>query len=122
MTSLRAVIVLDMIGDKDLSITLPRNSDPALLTMVFDAAREEDARYQFELFPGAIGDDHVPFLEAGIPAIDIIDFFYGSRPRRNDYWHTGEDNMEKISAASLQTVGRVALRVINRLMDEADQE
>ena len=43
-------------------------------------------------------DDHTPFLEAGIPAVDIIDFDY-------PYWHTGQDTPDKVSAESLQAVG-----------------
>ena len=63
----------------------------------------------------AVLDDHVPFLEAGMPAIDLIDFKYGSRPELNDYWHTDADTLDKLSADSLQTVGRVILRTVNKL-------
>jgi glutaminyl-peptide cyclotransferase len=111
----RAVIILDMIGDKDLTVTLPRNSTPELTAMVFDAARAEKARSHFSLYGLEVGDDHVPFMEAGMPAIDLIDFEYGSAPGRNDYWHTPEDTMDKLSAESLQIVGRVTLRLVNDL-------
>ena len=57
----------------------------------------------------------MPFLKAGMPAVDIIDFEFGSAPGKNDYWHTPEDTMDKLSADSLKTVGRVILRVINSL-------
>jgi len=53
----------------------------------------------------------------GMPAVNLIDFEYGSAPGRNDYWHTPADTMDKLSAASLQVVGRVALRVANRLAE-----
>ena len=112
---IRAMILLDMVGDKDLTITIPRNSTPSLISAVFDAAREDGSRDKFSLFPLQIGDDHDPFFSAGIPAIDIIDFYYGSAPGRNDYWHTEEDRMDKLSAESLGTVGRVVLRVVNQL-------
>ena len=114
----RAMILLDMIGDRDLSVTIPRNSTPALITMVFDAARKDGTREKFSLSPLQIGDDHDPFFSVGIPAIDLIDFNYGSAPGRNDYWHTGEDSLDKISAESLGTVGRVVIRVVNQLADE----
>ena len=113
-----AVIVLDMIGDRDLSVTLPRNSTPWLVSMVFDAAHAEGARQAFALSGTSILDDHVPFLQRNMPAVDIIDFQYGSRPGLNDYWHTPEDSLDKISAASLETVGNVVLRVLNRLRAE----
>ena len=113
---IKAMILLDMIGDRDLTVTIPRNSTPALISMVFDAAREDGTRERFSLSNLQIGDDHDPFFSAGIPAIDIIDFYYGSAPGRNDHWHTGADTMDKISAESLGTVGRVVLGMVNKLV------
>lgn len=106
----RAVLVLDMIGDRDLTVTVPRNGTPALLTAVFEAARAEGERDRFRLAPGGILDDHVPFLEAGMPAVDLIDFEFGSAPGLNDHWHTAADTIDKLSADSLALVVRVALR------------
>jgi len=114
-----AVIVVDMIGDRDLSVTIPRNSTPGLIAHAFDAAQAEQARTRFSLLGGAVIDDHVPFLERGYPAIDLIDFQYGSSPGENDYWHTEKDTMDKLSADSLQTVGRVVIRMINALVSES---
>ena len=113
-----AMILLDMIGDRDLTVTIPRNSTPALIALFFEAAKEDGTREKFSLSPLQIGDDHDPFFSAGIPAIDIIDFNYGSAPGRNDYWHTEEDRIDKLSAESLGTVGRVVLRVVNKLAAE----
>ena len=110
----RAVVILDMVGDKDLTITIPQNGAPPLISSAFTAAREESARERFSLAGGMI-DDHVPFLDAGMPAVDLIDFQYGSQPGKNDYWHTPEDQMDKLSAESLQIVGRVSLRMLNAL-------
>ena len=117
----RAVIILDMIGDKDLTVTLPRNSTSDLVARVFHAAEEEKARAKFALMPGALLDDHLPFLETGMPAVDLIDFEYGSAPGRNDYWHTPQDTLDKLSAESLGIVGRVVIRVLNDLMLEASK-
>ncbi|OQW97369.1 MAG: hypothetical protein BWK77_01860 [Verrucomicrobia bacterium A1] len=111
----RAVVVLDMIGDRDLTVTVPRNGTPALLTAVFEAARAEGARDRFRLAPGGILDDHVPFLEAGMPAVDLIDFEFGSAPGLNDHWHTAADTIDKLSADSLALVVRVALRAAGLL-------
>jgi len=111
-----AVIVLDMIGDRDLTVTIPRNGSRHLMSMVLDAAHEEGVRLKFSLARGTILDDHVPFLEAGMPAVDLIDFEFGSSRGRNDYWHTTEDTLDKLSADSLQIVGRVVVRVINKLI------
>lgn len=114
----KGVVVLDMVGDRNLSVTLPRNGTPSLLAAVLEESYREDARQKFALHPYAVGDDHVPFLEAGMPAVDIIDFDYGSAPGLNDYWHTPMDTLDKIGADSLQVVGRVTLRMLNRLAAE----
>lgn len=113
---IKAMILLDMVGDRDLTVTIPRNSTPSLISAAFAAAQEDGSRGKFSLSPLQIGDDHDPFFSAGIPAIDIIDFNYGSAPGRNDYWHTEEDRIDKLSAESLGTVGRVVLRVVNKLV------
>ena len=110
------VILLDMIGDRDLSVTIANNNDRGLVAMALEAAHEENARTNFSLIPYEIGDDHVPFLEHRIPALDLIDFEFGSAPGRNDYWHTSQDTLDKLSPASLQTVGRVTIRIVNKLI------
>ena len=111
----RAMILLDMIGDRDLTVTLPSNGTPALTALVLTAAEQVGVREKFSLAPGPIFDDHQPFLEAGIPAVDLIDFRYGSAPGLNDYWHTPADTMDKLGAESLQTIGRVVLQMLPAL-------
>lgn len=110
-----AVIVVDMVGDRDLNITVPRNSSKTLIRMLFSAAHEVGTRPVFRLADGGVLDDHVPFLNAGMPAIDVIDFDFGSAPGLNDYWHTIDDSMDKLSADSLQTVGDTVLRLVETL-------
>ncbi len=98
-----AVVILDMIGDADLQIYLERNSDPKLRAEIWAQAAElgyEDIFVTEEKF--SMLDDHTPFLEAGMPAVDIIDFDY-------PYWHTSEDTADKVSATSLQAVGDTML-------------
>jgi glutaminyl-peptide cyclotransferase len=111
----KAVIILDMVGHDDLTITMPRSSSPHLVSLVFDVAHALKVREQFRYFHYDIGDDHIAFLANGMPAVDLIDFQYGSAPTLNDYWHTGEDTLDKLSPQSLETVGRVVLEMINRL-------
>jgi len=115
VAKVQAFILVDMIGDKDLTVTIPRNSDPALMAAVFKAATEAGKRSFFSLCEYSILDDHQPFLDKGIPAIDLIDFQYGSAPRLNDYWHTANDTLDKLSANSLETIGQVILRMLNGL-------
>lgn len=110
----RAVILLDMVGDRDLGLTLPRNSTPALKLLLFDAALAQGCRDRIELLPCDILDDHQPFLDRGYPAIDLIDFHYGRGPRDNRYWHTPDDTLDKLSAESLQGVGSLVLEMLQR--------
>ena len=99
------MILLDMVGDPDLNFTLPYNTSSALAKDLFDVARELGQRNRLSLSKSNIIDDHVPFLEIGIPALDLIDFKFGSAPGLNDFWHTEMDTMEHISAQSLQITG-----------------
>lgn len=113
-TPVRAVILLDMIGDRNLKVSVPRNVDSTLALAVFKAAEEEGVRHRFALGDGAMLDDHVPFLDAGFPAVNLIDFAYGENGD-NRYWHTAEDTLDKLSPESLDIVGRVVLRVLPTL-------
>ncbi len=118
LAAIQAVIVLDMIGDKDLTVTIPRNTTKALTALAFQAAAAEGVREKFRLAYGDVLDDHVPFFQRGVPTLNLIDFEHGSAPGLNDYWHTGQDSLENISAESLQHIGRVTLRILNALAAE----
>jgi glutaminyl-peptide cyclotransferase len=107
-----AMILMDMIGDRDLSVTIPRNVTRELAIALLRAADAEGQREKFVLFPFEIGDDHEPFLRRGMPALNIIDFQFGSAPGRNDYWHTRLDTLDKLSAESLGLIGRVTIRIV----------
>lgn len=108
----KAMILLDMIGDKDLHIALAGNSTPGLAKVVLKAADELGYGPKFSLGDINMLDDHYPFLQAGIPAVDLIDFEFGPN---NCYWHTGADTMDKISAESMKTAADVALLTVWRL-------
>lgn len=105
----RAMILLDMVGDRELTVTIPRDSDPALVRAVFAAAERQGTRSHFSFFRGNILDDHVPFQQRGVPAINLIDFEYGPA---NRYWHTREDTLDKLSPKSLEIVGNVVVEVV----------
>lgn len=114
---IRALILLDMVGDRNLQITIPRNVTPALAERVFEAARDVGHRDHFRYADISIHDDHVPFLQAGVPAVNLIDFEFGSAPGLNDYWHTDKDTLDKVSPTSLEIVGRTVLRLIQKLRE-----
>ena len=115
LSNVVAMILLDMVGDRDLTLTIPRNCTPWLVSAAFAAARAEGVRERFQLYPYNVGDDHVAFFERGVPAINFIDFEFGSGPGLNDYWHTPADTLDKVSAESLDLVGRVAARLVAAL-------
>lgn len=109
-----AVIVLDMIGDKDLKIIIPRNVTPWLATVAMNASDNSGYR-KIRIAKESILDDHWPFVENGLQAIDLIDFEYGSQPGRHDYWHTEHDTIDKLSAQSLMYSGAIALDMVLQL-------
>lgn len=113
--NVEAVIVLDMVGDRDLNITVPRNCSRSLVKTLFSAAHDLGVRHKFSLYGADILDDHVPFLANGMPAVNLIDFEYGSAPGLNDYWHTTNDTLDKLSVDSLQITGDVILRMVEKL-------
>ncbi len=100
---LRAVVVVDMIGDRKLNIRRDPTSTPWLTDLLWGSARRLGHRAHFLDEPLAVEDDHVPFLKAGIPSALIIDFDY------DPYWHTPEDTLDKLSPRSLQIVGEILL-------------
>jgi glutaminyl-peptide cyclotransferase len=96
-----AVVVVDMIGDAEQEIFWERYSDAQLMRKLWAIAADLGYQsYFIPLYRSPILDDHVPFLERGVVAVDIIDIDY-------PYYHTAEDTADKVSPESLQRVGRV---------------
>lgn len=105
LASIKAFVLLDMIGDRDLNIRRESNSTRWLTDIIWAAARRVGhARYFLEE-ETPIEDDHLPFLQAGVPSVDIIDLDYAA-------WHTANDTLENVSAQSLQIVGDVVLAAL----------
>lgn len=105
-----AAIVIDMIGDSDLEIKMEgysRAASPVLLGELFDIAEELGYEQFRRKKMGAIIDDHLPLIQSGVNAVDLIDFDY-------EYWHTLEDTPDKCSPESLEAVGNVLLHYIWR--------
>ena len=109
----RAVICLDMLGDKDLSILVPANGTEALRRIAVIAAKRIGQPDLVKLTQEEVKDDHVPFLSKGFNAIDLIDFDYGPS---NSYWHTPQDTIDKISRESLFASGKLAAELLNILL------
>ena len=108
LARVKALINVDMIGDKSLDIKLETNSNPALNSWCGIRRRASATERIFLNEQLATEDDHMPFVHLGVPAIDLIDFDY-------DPWHEDTDTMDKLSAQSLEIVGTVVMEVIHRL-------
>lgn len=109
---IKALFNVDMIGDRDLVILDESNSSMTLRMLVRAAATDLGFGKHFPPQGGAIEDDHMPFVRMGVPAMDLIDFDYGPG---NRYWHTSQDTMDKLSARSLEIVGKVLVEAFRRL-------
>ena len=101
LKSLRALILLDMIGDRNLTIRRESNSTRWLTEIIWGVAKKLGHR-AFMDEETTVEDDHIPFLKAGVPAVDIIDLDY-------PHWHQPTDTIENVAARSLQVVGDVVV-------------
>jgi len=106
LSTLKAMVLLDMVGDRDLVIHREGKSTPWLADLVWAAATRAGHSGVFaEPRIGPIEDDHVPFLDAGVPSVDIIDLDY-------PHWHRATDNLDNVSERSLRIVGEVVLAAL----------
>jgi glutaminyl-peptide cyclotransferase len=107
---LKALINIDMIGDKDVRMVWDTSSAASLREQFWNAA---DSLGYKEFFPrqgGPIEDDHLPFLNEGVRSLDVINF-----ESQNSFWHNSKDTMDKLDAHAFQVVGDVVVKVIGEL-------
>jgi len=109
LKNIKAFLLEDMIGDADLDIAHDMNSTPWLETMVYQAATRLGYQSHFFTIETGIEDDHLPFVQRGVPSADLIDLDYGYN---NVFHHTPQDTIDKLSPKSLQIVGSVTLETI----------
>jgi glutaminyl-peptide cyclotransferase len=113
----RAMILLDMVGYKKLELGRDTLSTRWLQDIVWETGRELGHKKIFvDREEGVGGDDHEPFLQAGIPAVDLIQL--SSYP----HWHTAEDTLDKISAESMKTVGETIIASLPRIVDKIEPQ
>jgi Zn-dependent M28 family amino/carboxypeptidase len=105
----KAFILADMIGDKDLDILRESQSTDWLVALVRQAVKKYGYERYFFQQTMEVEDDHLAFVRRGVPSIDIIDLNYGPN---NSYHHTDKDTMDKISAKSLTIDGDVFMETI----------
>jgi glutaminyl-peptide cyclotransferase len=97
---LKTLVLLDMVGDKNLNIMRDSNSTPWLVDIIWTTAARLGHSGSFINQLTTVEDDHIPFVRAGVPVVDVIDL-------DNPTWHTAQDTIENVSARSLQIVGDV---------------
>jgi hypothetical protein len=112
LENILAFVLVDMIGDRNLVIKRESNSTPYLTDAIWSAAKGLN-RPEFVAESTPIEDDHLEFLAANVPAVDIIDLEYPDASSR--FWHTQHDTLENVAAASLQAVGDVLIAALPAL-------
>ena len=108
LAGLKALVLLDMIGDRNLTIRRDSNSTPWLTDVIWASAATLGYQTNFLSEQTTIDDDHMPFVRAGIPSVDIIDLDYPA-------WHTAQDDLARVGARSLQVVGEVVLDALPQI-------
>jgi len=116
LQKVKAFILADMIGDSDLNIDRDLNSTPWLEDVVGEAAKRLGYQSHFFARTNKVSDDHLPFMDRGVPSADLIDFTYGYN---NVFWHTPQDTIDKLSPKSLEISGNVILETI-RILDRME--
>jgi glutaminyl-peptide cyclotransferase len=114
LKQIKALLVMDMIGDADLNIDKETNSTPWLTDLMYAAAERSGVQSHFYARAGAIEDDHMPFVKLGVPSLDVIDLDYGYN---NVFHHTPQDTIDKLSPRSLEIVGNTTLEAL-RMIDQ----
>jgi Zn-dependent M28 family amino/carboxypeptidase len=116
LARIRAMVLFDLVGDCDLRMPREGNSDPRLYRLFSDAAAELGVSPSpFGGTAAPILDDHIPFEEAGIPSVALMDFRFGPGPAPGAYWHTRRDSLARVCARSLDAVGETALVALRRV-------
>ncbi len=112
LKKIKALMVMDMIGDADLDIFRVTNGAPWLLDLIYSAAERLGYQSHFYAIETPVEDDHVPFVKRGVPSADVIDLDYGYN---NVFHHTAQDTMDKLSPKSLEITGDTIMLTIHML-------
>jgi glutaminyl-peptide cyclotransferase len=116
LKKVKAFLLADMIGDAELNIDRDQNSTPWLEDIVYQAASRLGYQSHFFTRDNQVTDDHIPFMQRGVPCADLIDFDYGYN---NVFWHTPQDTVDKLSPKSLEIAGSTILETVS-ILDRMD--
>ncbi|MFY9554563.1 MAG: M28 family peptidase [Blastocatellia bacterium] len=117
LNRVKALVLFDMIGDKELDIKREGESTTWMVDAIWSAARSLGSQKYFLNSEQYISDDHLPFRDAGVPVVDLIDFNYGPQ---HSYWHTNLDTLDKISGQSIKIVGDAVLQALPEIFRHLD--
>ncbi len=109
ISRIKALVLVDMIGDKDLDLLKDYESTPWLMEAIWNTAQQAGMSKYFLKDGSGYSDDHLAFKEVGVPVVDIIDFNYGPD---NSYWHTDKDTLEHVSGESVKIVCDVVIKAL----------
>ena len=112
---IKGVVVVDMVGDKDLSFIRSRGNDEKLFSYFEQSLKGMNESEKLDTQPSYVQDDHTPFMEAGMPILHVMDFTYGGKETPGIFWHTADDTIKNISADSLAITGEALLRVLKKI-------
>jgi glutaminyl-peptide cyclotransferase len=110
---LKALINVDMIGDKNLIVLYDDSSAASVRKLIWDTADSLGYSQAFPRKDSSVEDDHIPFLKAGVRAVDLIDF-----QSQDTFWHTPQDTMDKLSPRSFEVIGAVVMKSIGELEEQ----
>lgn len=117
LNRVKALVLFDMIGDKDLDIKREGESTLWLVDTIWKTAHSLGYQKYFVDSEQYISDDHLPFGEAGVAIVDLIDFNYGPE---HSYWHTNLDTLDKVSGESIKIVCDVVIRALPEIFKRLD--
>jgi Zn-dependent M28 family amino/carboxypeptidase len=117
LNHVKALLLYDMIGDKDLDIKREGESTPWMIDAIWKAARSLNYQNIFLDSDQYISDDHLPFKDAGVPVADLIDFNYGPG---HTYWHTNLDTLDHVSGESVKVVCDVVIKALPDIFKHLD--
>lgn len=117
LTKVKALVLYDMIGDKELDIKREGESTPWMIDAIWKTARSLNYQKVFLNSEQYISDDHLPFKDAGIPVADLIDFNYGPG---HSYWHTNLDTLDHVSGESVKIVCEVVIKALPDIFKHLD--
>jgi glutaminyl-peptide cyclotransferase len=120
ISRIKALMIADMIGAKDLNIDRDQNSTPWLLNLLVTAGKNTGHSSYIFKNQTEVEDDHIPFQKRGVPVLDLIDIDYGpptDEHPEGSYHHTEQDTIDKLSPKSLQVSADLILEMI-RLINQ----